>query len=190
VADWFIVDSGGKGSALVPEVTGLPALAVFADAFSAQVKSLCPDCAVKTTDISLSQLGQGQTASVVVAALRKSSSTKYVIFEDGSFASGFNSALAAAGLKDIKIAGPNGDVQNLDAIRAGTQQAWIASNAYNAGYAVVDIALRHVLGAPITNSDLQPIQLLTKSTVGTTTNWDYPTDSVAQYLKLWGVSGS
>ena len=32
---------------------------------------------------------------------------------------------------------------------------------------------------------LQPTQLLTKQTIGSTTNWTAPTDARAQFLKLW-----
>jgi ribose transport system substrate-binding protein len=190
LADWFIVDSAGKGTALLVHVSAFSILTVFTNSFRSQVKALCPDCGVKLQDLSLSQLGQGQTASVVVAALRKSTSTKYVFFGDGSLASGINSAFGAAGLSDIKIGGINDDAENIAALKAGTQQAWIGTNSFNSGYTVVDIALRHLLGAPITNSDAQPMQLLTKGNVGSTTVWDYPADSAAQYLKIWGVSGS
>jgi hypothetical protein len=30
-----------------------------------------------------------------------------------------------------------------------------------------------------------PTQLLTKDTIGSTTNWTAPTDAEAQFLKLW-----
>jgi ribose transport system substrate-binding protein len=190
LADWFVVDSGGKGSALLAHVPAFPVLNIYAAAFNAQVKALCPDCTVKTQDISIPQLLQGQAASVVVAALRKSQSTKYVFFDDGSFAAGINAALNAAGLHGIKIGGGNDQPENTAGIKAGTQNAWIASNSYNLGYSVVDIALRNMLGAPSTTNDVQPFQLLTKENVGTTTTWDYPSDSPAQYLKLWGVPGS
>ena len=35
---------------------------------------------------------------------------------------------------------------------------------------------------------LQPTQLLTKDTIGSTTNWSAPTDAQAQFLKLWHLS--
>jgi ribose transport system substrate-binding protein len=187
LADWFVADSGGKGSVLLAHVPAFPTLDVYNKAFTDQVNSLCPDCKVQTVDISVSQLDQGQTASVVVAALRKSPSTKYVIFDDGSFATGINSALSAAGLSDIKIGGVDAGPDNLAAIRSGSQQAWIASSSYNAGYSAIDIALRYVEKAPISSDDLQPFQLLTKANIGSMTAWSYPTDSAAQYLKLWGV---
>jgi ribose transport system substrate-binding protein len=188
LADWFVADSGGTGSVLLAHVPAFPTLNVYNKAFTDQVNSLCPDCKVQTVDISVSQLGQGQTASVVVAALRKSPSTKYVIFDDGSFASGINSALSAAGLSDIKIGGVDGDADNLAAIRSGTQQAWITSSSYNSGYASVDIALRYVEKAPISTDDLQPFQLITKDNIGSLTTWSYPANAAAQYLKLWGVA--
>jgi hypothetical protein len=35
--------------------------------------------------------------------------------------------------------------------------------------------------------DVTPTQLLTKDNIGTISNWNQPTDSLAQFEKLWKV---
>ena len=54
----------------------------------------------------------------------------------------------------------------------------------------MDIAFRDAEGMPIplAQEAHQPTQLLTKETIGSTTNWSAPTNAQAQFLKLWHLS--
>jgi hypothetical protein len=51
----------------------------------------------------------------------------------------------------------------------------------------MDVAFRDAEGMaiPVQQEALMPTQLLTKDTIGSTTNWTAPTDAQAQFLKLW-----
>jgi ribose transport system substrate-binding protein len=189
LASWFATDSDGTGQALLAHVTGFPSLdAVVAD-FSTDVKTLCPGCKVNFVDVPISEVEQGQESGLVVSALRSNPNDKYLIFDDGDFATGINSALSAANLTGIKIAGLNMQPDEASALRAGTQSAWTADNNSLTGYDIVDLAVRSAEGVPeTTNDETEATQLMTPSNIGSISVWNQPTDALQQYEKLWKVS--
>jgi ribose transport system substrate-binding protein len=191
IAKYFVADSGGKGNALLEHVPAYPILGAFTDAFTAEVKSSCPGCTVKFVNVTIPQLAAGQLVSTVVSGLRQNPSANYLVFDDGPFATGINSALAAAGLSKVKIIGEAGDPSNLAALRSGSQAAWTGYSAAYETYQDMDAMLRDAEGMsiPVAQEGVQPTQLLTKANVGSTTDWNYPTDALQQFEALWNVSG-
>lgn len=192
LAAWFAVNSDGKGSALIAHI---PAVAVVLDDvvtdFQAGVKEYCPGCHISVSDASFSQFEQGQQDGVVVAALRQNPSINYLFWDDGSFSTGIDSALKAAGLDNIKVAGEEMQPVNADGIRSGTEQAWTAFNIPYGGYTMIDAALRYIEKAPGTANDATiPFELMTKSNIGSSTALSAPGDALAEFEKLWKVSAS
>jgi ribose transport system substrate-binding protein len=188
MADWFIVNSGGKGDVILEHVPGYPILDGFTDTFKSQVASMCKACAVKEIDVTLPELAAGQTVSVVSSAVRSNPSYKYVFFDDGDFAVGINSALSAAGITGEKVGGQAIDAEGAAALRSGTQSAWTAFSAFYTTYASYDVLLRWLEKAPgAAADDVQPTQLLTPSNIGSTTTWNAPNNALAQFEKLWKV---
>jgi ribose transport system substrate-binding protein len=191
VAKYFVADSHGKGNAVLEHVPAYPILGAFTDAFTATVKSTCPGCSVKFVNVTIPQLDAGQLASTVVSALKQDPSANYLVFDDGPFADGITSALAAAGLSKIKVIGEAGDPAGLAALRSGTEAAWTGYSAPYETYQDMDAMLRDAEGMPIPTAQegVQPTQLLTKANVGSVTDWNYPTDALQQFEALWKVSG-
>ncbi len=191
IADYFISDSGGKGNAVIEHIPSYPILDGFTTGFGNEVKAKCPGCKTSTTNITIPDLVAGKAASQLVSALRSNSSANYLVFDDGPFADGITSALAAAGLKDkVKVIGEAADQAGLAALKNGTEAAW---TGFDPGYQALqnmDIAFRDSEGStiPVDQEAQQPTQLLTKDTIGSTTNWSAPTDAQAQFLKLWHLS--
>jgi ribose transport system substrate-binding protein len=189
LAYYFVADSGGKGDALIEHVPAYSILDAFTGAFTSTVKSLCPNCKYQFVDVTLPQLAAGQTSSLVVSALRRSTGVNYLVFDDGDFADGITSALSAAGLSGVKVIGQAADTEGLAGLRAGTEAAWTGYSPTYEGYETVDAMIRNAEGMPdAPNEGVQPTQLLTPSTVGSTTAWDLPGDALSQFLKLWGRS--
>ena len=62
IADFFVTDSGGKGNAVIEHVPAYPILGGFTDGFQAEVKSKCPDCKIKITNITIPDLAAGKVA--------------------------------------------------------------------------------------------------------------------------------
>jgi ABC-type sugar transport system substrate-binding protein len=188
LASWLASDSGGTGHALLAHVTGFPSLDAIVASFKADIKTLCPHCVINEVDVPVSEAEQGQEDGLVVSALRSNQGDKYLIFDDGDFATGINSALSAASISGIKIAGFNMQPSEASALRSGTQAAWTADNNSVTGYDIVDIALRYAEGVAITTNDqTEPTQLITPSNVGSISTWNEPPNALQQYEKLWKV---
>jgi ribose transport system substrate-binding protein len=191
IADYFVSDSGGKGNAVIEHVPAYPILDGFTTGFGNEVKAQCPSCQTSTANITIPDLVAGKAPSTLVSALRQNSSANYLVFDDGPFADGITSALSAAGLNGkVKVIGEAADQAGIAALKSGTEAAW---TGFDPGYQALedmDIAFRDSEGMtiPVSQEALQPTQLLTKDTIGSTTNWSAPADAQAQFLKLWHLS--
>ncbi len=191
VADYFVSDSGGKGNAVIEHVPAYPILDGFTTGFANEVKAQCPACKTSTTNITIPDLVAGKVSSDLVSALRSNSSANYLVFDDGPFADGVTSALSAAGLNGkVKIIGEAADQAGVAALKTGQEAAWTGFDPGYQAYEDMDIAFRQAEGMPIplAQEAQQPTQLLTKDTVGSTTNWSAPSDAQAQFLKIWHIS--
>jgi ribose transport system substrate-binding protein len=189
LAYYFVANSDGEGDALIEHVPAYSILDAFTSEFTSTVKSLCPSCKYQFVNVTLPQLAAGQTSSLVVSALRRAPGVNYLVFDDGDFADGITSALSAAGLSSVKVIGQAADTQGMAGLRAGTEAAWTGYSATYAGYETVDAMIRDAEGMPAApNEGVQPTQLLTSATVGPASVWNLPTDSLSQFLKLWGRS--
>jgi ribose transport system substrate-binding protein len=190
LADWFITDSKGQGSAILENYTSAPVLNVFRDAFLAEVKAQCSGCNTKVVGVTQSDVASGSLISKVVATAQHNPSYKYLFFDNGQFADGILSALSSAGISGMKIGGRSIDPYGESALQNGTEQVWTGQSYYLEGEALVDVAL-HVMetGKNTTGDDVIPLQLLTKANVGELKGGQYnePSTSLQQYEKLWGV---
>jgi ribose transport system substrate-binding protein len=192
LADFFISDSKGKGNVIIEHVPAYPILEGFTDGFQKEVKELCPDCKVKIQEITIPDLTAGKVPSVMVSALRSNPDANYVAFDVGPFAAGIDAALASAGLSDkVKVIGQAADEAGIAALKTGKQLAWTGFDPVYSTYVMMDAMFRDSLGMPIDQEEagLQTTQILTKDNVGDITgNWGEPTDALAQFKKLWGLS--
>ena len=193
LADFFISDSKGKGNIVIEHVPAYPILGGFTDGFQAEVKALCPDCKVKIQNITIPDLAAGKVPSVMVSALRTNPDANYVGFDVGPFATGIDSALAAAGLSSkVKIIGEAADEAAIAALKAGKHTAWTGFDPVYSTYVMMDAMFRDSLGMPIDQKQagLQTTQILTKDNVGSATSrrWSEPKDALDQFKKLWGSS--
>jgi ribose transport system substrate-binding protein len=191
IADYFVSDSGGKGNAVIEHVPSYPILDGFTTGFANEVKAQCPSCKMSTTNITIPDLVAGKASGELVSALRSNPSANYLVFDDGPFADGITSALSAAGLNGkVKVIGEAADTAGIAALKNGSEAAWTGFDPGYQAYEDMDIAFRDAEGItiPVSQEAVQPTQLLTKDTIGSTTNWSAPTDAQAQFLKLWHLS--
>jgi ribose transport system substrate-binding protein len=188
LADWFIVDSKGKGNIVIEHVPAYPILEGFTDGFQAEVKANCPDCKVKIQDITIPDLAAGKVPSIMVSALRSNPDANYVGFDVGPFAAGIDSALAAAGLTDkVKIIGEAADEAAIAGLKSGKHAAWTGFDPVYSTRVMMDAMFRDTLGMPIDQdkSGLQTTQILTPDNVGDITTWSEPKDALDQFKTLW-----
>jgi len=193
LADWFIADSGGKGKAIIENLSAYPILANFVLGFTDEVKANCPGCSVDVAKFAPSDLAGGKINPSLVSKLRSDKSVKYLFFDNSGFSTGIDSALKAAGLNDVKVGGSGIDSNSVAAVKAGTQHAWIGTSWYYQGYAMADAAFRLQAGVTegLEQNDQEPFQLFTKDNIDQL-NGEYnaPTDALAQFQKLWGIPAS
>ena len=194
LADWFIVDSEGKGNVVIEHVPAYPILGGFIDGFKAETEELCPDCVVKVQNITIPDLTAGKVPGIMVSALRSNPDATYLGFDVGPFAAGVDSALAAAGLADkVKIIGEAADEASIAALKAGKHAAWTGYDPVYSTYGMMDAMLRDSLGMPVDEEKaaIQPTQILTpdniEEAVGDAELWSQPTDALDQYKALWGL---
>jgi ribose transport system substrate-binding protein len=191
MADWAIVDSGGKADAIVTDIQGLaPTIA-----FESQVKAefaKCHGCKFKIIHVSVADIiGTGfQTA--IASALNRDPKANYVLDEVGVAVPATVSAINIAGRKNVKVAGFGGTTGELAlleqktamAMDAGEPNAWV-------GYASMDAVFRLLLGKP-TDPNATPVRVFTRANVaqvGTppSATQGYGHDYIGGYEQLWGI---
>jgi hypothetical protein len=189
MAAWFVAASKGEGKVLAIEIPALQVLTPFDTSFQQEMDALCPSCQIKNVNLTISQATGGQAASVVIAALQSNPGYKYVLFSDGTFASGITSALAAADLSDVSVAGYDMLAEQAADLRAGTEAAWAGLDLNTYGCEIMDLALRYVENAPgSSNDDAMPTRIFTHANIGSATTYDEPANVLQQFEKLWKVS--
>jgi ribose transport system substrate-binding protein len=189
LADYFVANSNGKGDAVIEHVPAYSILDGFTNSFVSRVRALCPTCKTSMVDVTIPDLDAGKLVSEVVGALQRDPSANYAVFDDGPFADGITSALAAAGLSKVKVMGEAGDPSGLAAVRAGTEAAWTGFSPVYSAYSSMDAMLRNAENMPIPEpgDSMQPTQLLDKATVGSFSAWNEPANSLTQFKRLWKV---
>ena len=145
LANWFIADSGGKGTVVLQGVPDLPTLAVMAETFTKTVEEGCADCKIVNLDQSIADVQGNKLTDAAVSALRVNPDASYLFSVNTSFNPGLDAALSAAGLSDkIKFFGAlptAGQMQDLKLNKGVAKAFWEGQNRYG-GVAIVDVALR------------------------------------------------
>ena len=165
-AAWFVVDSQGKGKALIANVQGITILKTYSDAFVSEVKSSARlavprSCRCRSLRHWVARSSRsscrpcGRTRVQVRLLRRRRLRHRHQLGSVGR------------GLSGIKIGGSDFQPEQGKALAAGTQSVWTGENLLNIGYTAVDVAVRWVEGMSTTeDSNPQPTQLVTKANVG------------------------
>ena len=190
MANWFISTSGGTGKALNVHIDSLEILKGISDSFDSTVKSGCSGCSVTDLSSTLQDVESGALNGQIVAALQRDPTIKYVVSPQGGFIAGLPAALAAAGLKNIKIASTGSSSANMADVNTGTETATIGGAFQVGGFEMIDIDLRHLEGMSVDPYDGGlPKKLIVQSSGITPAN-DYPPIDpfISQFKALWKVS--
>ena len=190
LAAWFVKDSNGNGKALIPNVTAYPTLQGVVDGFEQETSKLCPRCTVSTVPISLSEVAAGTVVSTAVSAVQRTGSN-YLIFDNGEFGTGAETALKTAGLGDVIVSGISPQPSQISAMKAGAHEAWMNQGFQYVGWATLDLAFRLQEKLPLTTNDAtQPVQLITTQnakSVAEQVNIPIPGTGLASFEKLWKI---
>ena len=138
----------------------------YGDSVKSPIKKICAKCEVTPLDIAPAQLATNGLVPAVVSALQKDPSIKYLITPDGAFIGLLPSALKAAGIEGVKIAGGAADINNTQALVSGTEAAWTLEPTDQFGWVAVDIAAHRSLGMAIEEDKIGRPQQLARRTSG------------------------
>jgi ABC-type sugar transport system substrate-binding protein len=162
LAKWIYVNSkGGPTSILLAEFPFYTLQQVFAKAFKAEEKALCPQCKVNTFASTPADIGTN-VGKQAVSAYQQHQDTKYLVFGLGPAATGVSSAFRNAGIKGVRIVGQNATATQFNELAAGTNTMWMFTFSLGVlGYRVVDSVVRYlepsVANGEVSTPDTQPI---------------------------------
>jgi ribose transport system substrate-binding protein len=188
LAAWFVKDSNGHGKALIPNITAYPTLQGVVDGFEQETKKLCPDCTVSTIPISLSEVAAGTVVNTAVTAVQRTGAN-YLIFDNGEFGTGAETALKTAGLSNVIVSGISPQPTQIAGMKNGVHEAWMNQGFQYVGWATLDLAFRILQQLPPTTNDAtQPVQLITTAnakSVSEQVNIPIPSTGLSTFMKLW-----
>jgi ribose transport system substrate-binding protein len=190
LANWVIADSKANGTVLSVTTPDFPYLDDVSKAFDSTIASGCPDCKVTEVKLGIPDIASGASSNIIVSALRKDPTIKYVISANSGFIAGLPSALNAAGLGGkVKIGGCCGTNVTETGLASGQFSAVTGVNLAYGGYISVDAALRYAEGSPIPATEgTLPIGLLVEGTdTAPSDSYAEPSDFVQQFKTLWKV---
>jgi Periplasmic binding protein domain len=182
--------SQGKANEVFVNIPAYPALTVMADADQKAIEQRCPTtCQFNTLNLSLTELAS--TASTIVGYLRAHPSTTYVQLSAGFEDTGLIAAIKSAGLSGITIDGAIPNAANLQAVKAGTEKAWVLLPHAISGWWLIDAMARFSEGMseqPNITS-LLPTQIISADNLPNPlpSDVDVPTNYPAQFMSLWHV---
>ena len=190
LAAWFVKDSKGQGKALIPNITAYPTLQGVVDGFKEETSKLCPGCTVSTVPISLSEVTGGTVVGTAVSAVQRTGSN-YLIFDNGEFGTGAETALKTAGLGNVVVSGISPQPSQIASMKNGAHEAWMNQGFQYVGWATLDLAYRLKQKLPLTTNDAtQPVQLVTTQnakSVSEQVNIPIPASGLTSFKKLWKV---
>jgi ribose transport system substrate-binding protein len=193
LADYVALNSDSKAKVALVTLPAFPVLKAFGDGFKSQLAADCSSCSVTEVPQQLTDIGT-VTPTSVVSALRRDPSIKYVIFDNGSTATGVSAAVTAAGIQGVVIGGEAPSAASIQDLKSGQNEAWAALSIPILGFGLIDVLARHFNGDSLSpNVDSPPpFQILTKDNVATASldsqgNYTGYANFSAAFAKLWLV---
>lgn len=187
MANWIVADSKGDAHVAIFHVSTFPVLDFAGEQLANRIKSTCSSCSVEEINSQITEVGTALPQKVV-STLQQDPSINYVFFTDASFATGVPQALSEAGLSEqVKVTVAQPTEVDLESIREGSTAAATGYPLGWNGWAGIDSFARYFAGEnPKPPPLAAPTQILTKETVGSTTDWE-PPNYQQEFLKLWHV---
>ncbi|WP_063826675.1 substrate-binding domain-containing protein [Parafrankia discariae] len=196
IADWVIVDSGGKAKVVINASTDSPSTQAYIATAQEEFSAHCPDCKVTLNKISSANFPL--IASSTSSAILANPGVNYVISEFEQYlqptSTGVQQSGKATSVKGASTAAQINGLQMLESekfLHADVGQA----SAYQ-GWADADAVLRMMLGETLPEYEI-PIRLFTRENVKELSitsqaeasgEWFGPTDFPARFKTLWGLS--
>ncbi len=187
-AQWIAVNSSCEATVQYVTVPEFPILGSNEKGLKEEMSKLCPEAKVKTTNVTVAELGKG-LPSQVVSILQKEPDTNYLIPAFGDMSIGIPEALKAAHL-ETKIVTATLSSAVLEYIKNGEVAMGIARPQTPGGWIVTEGAIRKSNGEPFfEEQELGPAQIITEANVPADVEkpYNFPSNFEEQYEELWGL---
>ena len=191
MAAWTI--ARGEGDVEEVAIYNIPELAFsapMAEAATAKLEELCPDCEVRTVDVSITKLGAGADQNII-SDLQANPNTTAAILATDELANGLPVALDTAGI-ELTTVGPGPSPANLQQIKDGTEDAALGIDLAVQVWALVDQFAREHTGQELTGPMAEGAivkQFVTQDDVDDPSKGfsAYP-DFAERFTKLWSAA--
>ncbi len=189
LADYVTAELTGKNISLykVPE---LPFTAIVASAFENEIGKVCPDCKVRTVNISVTTIGNS-APSKIVSDLQANPDTEVAVFAIDEAQTGVPAALKTAGI-DVETIGNSPGPTNLQYIKDGQETAGLGVDLPVLIWTTLDIVARRIGGQELTGNEAKgigPLQFLRKEDIkfDPAKGWTGYPDFGERFGKLWNA---
>ena len=206
MADYVTAETGGDANVLFLNIPQFPVLGLEQQGFEAEFAAVCPDCGLRTFEITVEQLIAGEHISTAISELQKDPGINFIVTGFGDMLIGMPESLADAGVGEgVRAISQAGTTFNYGFIADGQLQvADVGLPTGYLGWRAVDAGLRALAGQdvgafpqrPLTdNVDAAdvlvagiPFRLLEADSVGDpTTAWPGVEGHEEEFKALWGV---
>jgi ribose transport system substrate-binding protein len=188
LADKAVLDAGGKGDFGNVIITGYPIVKQYGEAFTAEVKKICPDCGVKNLDIQPTSIGKDAPAKIT-NFLRANPSVKGIFLGYDDLANGLATAVRNAGIDMPKSYSWAPTQIGVKALQTGERTAAVAQGTRETGWQFADAFARVFTKQSIEPSrKWQDWQVWSKDYDNVPEDVDNPpviADYQEQFKKLW-----
>jgi len=194
MADFIVADSGGKGNAVFLSGKGFGAINdAEQNAFTREMRRLCPDCKVKVIDIPIANWGSLTTKTPAI--IRQDPDVDYLVPLFDGMALFMVPAVHAANAQDrVKIVSFNATPAVMQFLKKGDVIAADVGNAtYWEGWGFADQALRILSGQRPVPNIVVPQRLFDKTNINSInlkaqeSTWYSKANFKALYRAHWGV---
>ena len=186
-ADYTAAKFTSDKSIVVYEVPELSFTPLVAQAYLAELKTMCPSCTTRVVDIPIAAMGSTAPATIV-SDLQAHPGTKLAFFSIDELESGLPAALATAGI------GVSPGPVELQYLKEGKETAVLGVDLPVLGWTLLDQAMRQVVHQPLVGLEahgITDLQFLTPPdiTFNPSKGWTGYPSFAPMFAKLWGVGG-
>lgn len=165
---------------------------VVEEAFNAELEKICPECSVRSVDISAATVGN-TAPNTIVSDLQANPETEVAVFASDEAEIGLPAALESAGI-EIETIGNAPTPTNLQYIKEGKETAGLGIDIAVLAWTIVDQAAREIVGQELSGLEkeaLTVVQLLGREDINfnPSKGWTGYPDFAERFAKLWGVAG-
>ncbi len=171
----------GAQSVLIVDLSFFPILHAWAEGAAEELAEVSPDTEVTTLDAQITDLVAGEIPARIVSEIQRNPNIDWILLSLGDMTTGLDAALRAAGLgEQVSIGGESASTANVEALKAGAEDAWTGFAAEIHGMYRIDALAKIFAGEDPTGYEAYselPTQLLTPVNVE-----DAPLDDVGYYV--------